>query len=113
MSLDAITILLTLAAVARLTRLITDDDFPPIAWARERLTAAGERDGAHGVARALADLIQCPWCVSVYVAAGVVLALEWGMSLVLLVIPTASLVGSWLTLLYRLARLRLGRRLIR
>lgn len=91
------TVLLTLGAVARITRLVVGDDFPPIAWARERIAAPGEREGAGAIARAVADLIQCPWCVSVYVAGAVVLALEWGMSPVLLVIPTASLVAAWAT----------------
>lgn len=49
-------------AVARLTRLVVDDDWPPMVWARrvwDRLTANS----------AWAVLVECPFCVAPYIAA--------------------------------------------
>lgn len=51
-------------ATARLTRLITIDEYPPSIWLRikwHRLT----RDGSW------AKLVDCPYCASPYVAAGI------------------------------------------
>ena len=55
--------------VYRVTRLLTTDAFPPIAAARDRIT------DRYGPDSWQAYLSVCPWCVSVYVAAAVVLAL--------------------------------------
>lgn len=67
-----VTALLTIGATARITRLITFDRFPfgPVRdWA---LTRYGE----HGW---LPDLLHCPWCTGVWVAApATVSAVLWG-----------------------------------
>lgn len=87
----------------RITRLCTEDTFPPMLWVRDRL-AGGWRDmtepeqlkehravvvdGGDGVPQIyirrwkrspfwLAELISCPWCASGWVALGVVTA-TWG-----------------------------------
>jgi Protein of unknown function (DUF1360) len=61
--------LLLMAATAwRLTHLITADQFPPIRWGRERLSAhAPEWIG---------DLVTCAYCAGVWVAALIVGAAE-------------------------------------
>lgn len=54
-------------AVARFTRLIVDDDYPPMRWATTRFQLhVPERWGV---------LVECSWCTSPYVAAAVV---GWG-----------------------------------
>ena len=54
-------------SVARITRLIVDDDYPPVKWATYQFVKrVPERWGV---------LVECPWCVSPYVAAVVV---AWG-----------------------------------
>src|SRR5215471_14298652 len=67
-----ITAALTAGATARVTRLITRDDFPfrPVRdWA---LTKLGEHAW-------FTRLIECPWCTGVWVAAPATLsALAWG-----------------------------------
>lgn len=47
-------------AVARATRLVVDDDFPPVVWLREwYVRHTPERWGL---------LVECPFCVSMYFA---------------------------------------------
>jgi hypothetical protein len=56
-------------SVARLTRLITQDSYPPVAWLRsqwERITHDGEWSA----------LATCPYCAAPYIAAVV---LAWGL----------------------------------
>lgn len=81
-------------ATHRVTRLVTRDQFPLIAWPRERLVlywdpslaerttlewwsrrTGGAQPRPHwgGLGRSLAYLVTCDWCVSIYVAAGLVL----------------------------------------
>jgi Protein of unknown function (DUF1360) len=63
------TLIVLLAATAwRITHLITEDDFPPIRWARRRLVAGGPEW--------LGDLVSCTWCASVWVAGALVLAAD-------------------------------------
>jgi hypothetical protein len=52
-------VLLAAPACYRFTRLVTRDDFPPIKWARERLSRGPEW---------LTDLVSCHWCASGWVA---------------------------------------------
>lgn len=54
-------------AVYRLARLVTRDSVP--LFARPRDAIAARWDG-----RALGELVSCPWCASVYIAAGVLAA---------------------------------------
>lgn len=71
--IDLEDLLLDAAAVARITRLINEDRVPfgPI---RDRiLERAAENSGGLGSDSRLAELVVCPWCVSIWVAAGVVL----------------------------------------
>jgi hypothetical protein len=79
-------LVLTCLAVHRLTRLVTRDHLPLIAVPRERivnyLDPAGVVDGVPVVPTpvrpwgvvgwSLAFLLECDWCMSVWVAAGVV-----------------------------------------
>jgi hypothetical protein len=63
--------LLAYAIVARVTRFITDDTLfaPARAWIIRR----------YGVAGWLSVLVECPWCVSIWVAGPVAaVALAWG-----------------------------------
>lgn len=54
-------------ATYRLARLLTRDSIP--LFARPRDAIAARWDG-----RALGELVTCPWCASVYVGAGVLVA---------------------------------------
>lgn len=55
-------------SVARLTRLITSDTYPPAAWVRDRW-ARLTHDGPWS------ELVTCPFCAAPYIAAAV---LAWG-----------------------------------
>jgi hypothetical protein len=52
----------------RATRFVTEDDFPPVRWARDRILGHGPEW--------LGELVTCPWCASVWLAAGVVAATD-------------------------------------
>ncbi len=54
-------------AVARLTKLLQEDQVYPMPEIRDALMARWSD-------RRWADLIDCPWCLSVHLAAGVALA---------------------------------------
>lgn len=67
-TMQTLTLLLTLLATARATRLITDDRItraPRHAVVRWSFAHSKREDGG-----LLAYLVFCPWCVSVYVGAG-------------------------------------------
>lgn len=66
----AIRIALIVLATYRLTRLITVDAFPPVKRAREWI------EDWKGPDSALAYLVNCAWCVSIYVGAIVVVAVD-------------------------------------
>ncbi len=59
-----ILVLLSLATF-RATRLVVRDDFPPIKWARDRITRP----------EWLHDLVTCHWCASAYLSGAGVLGL--------------------------------------
>lgn len=81
-------------ATFRLTRLIIKDEFPPVKWPRDKIlnwldpddeykiewlakhgTGLEPPDGHLGaVGRSLAYLLACPWCMSVWVGAGLTYA---------------------------------------
>lgn len=98
---DLLVLALVALATYRLTVLVTRDEFPPVRWARVRL--AGDEE--MGVRRAswspewLADLVTCCWCASVWVAGGVVAAVEVftaaGVMLPLLAWPAAAGVAAY------------------
>lgn len=79
-------LVLVVLTVYRVTRLIVADAFPPIAAARFRVQRR------YGPESWQAYLSECPWCVSVYVAALVVLAVDLvvGLPAPFLVWPAAS-----------------------
>lgn len=54
-------------AVARLTRLVQQDTVPPVLEVRERLLARYSD-------RRWVDLLDCPWCLSMWIAAAVAVA---------------------------------------
>lgn len=61
-------------AVARITRLVTEDRIP-FGWLRDRiLERAQENSGGLGSDSRLAELVTCPWCMSIWVAGFVLLA---------------------------------------
>jgi hypothetical protein len=55
-------------AVARLTRLVVDDDFPPVAWLRREYMARANESWA--------TLPTCAFCVAPYFTAG---SLAWAL----------------------------------
>jgi hypothetical protein len=88
-----------MAATWRLTRLLVRDEFPPARTLREWVIAtfgvvdeqghivAGRRLG--GIGHAVAYLWTCPWCMSIWVSAGLVAAADWRGS-----VPLPWLVGA-------------------
>lgn len=62
MNVDVTTIaafVIGVIATARFTRLVVDDDFPPVAWIRDRfIVATGEGKWS--------DLVQCPFCFATW-----------------------------------------------
>lgn len=50
-------------STARIVRLWTQDNFPPVAWAREKFVALVGPDSTW------ADLAECPWCASFWFTA--------------------------------------------
>ena len=88
----AVWLLIDGLAVYRLSRLVTRDSLPLIAGPRERVQDRWPD-------RAVADLVVCPWCVSVWLAAGVLAArlllpVPW--SLLALVLAWSAVAG-WLS----------------
>jgi hypothetical protein len=61
--------LIGVVSVARLTRLITQDSYPPVAWLRSKWQAI-THDGDWS------ELATCPYCAAPYIAAVV---LAWGL----------------------------------
>lgn len=80
-------------ATYRVTRFLTRDHFPPIVAARQRVTDRFGEDSAW------AFLVQCPWCISVYVGAVLTAATRrWaGLACPWLVWPAASAVTGLLS----------------
>ena len=87
-------ILLTLLAVARITRLITTDTLfeTPRRWVLQGLMTEGR---ARALRDKLAYLIVCDWCVSMYVGAAAAGAYAaWGETMPFMVVILA-LSGSY------------------
>lgn len=57
-------ILIGIVSVARTARLLVFDDFPPVYWLRLRVLAAFPEGSKW------AKIIECPFCLSPYLAAG-------------------------------------------
>lgn len=68
---------LVVLACWRVTHLVTDDQFPPVAWLRDRITQRKPLGS-------LAYLVECTYCVSAYTGAAAAAALYYwaGLSLV-------------------------------
>ena len=98
---DALLFGLMSLAGYRVTRLIVMDTFPPIAAVRRVL--AGDPD--ENVRRArwspewLAELVTCPWCMSVWVAGGLTLIIDivHGLPLPLLWWPAVAAAAVWIS----------------
>lgn len=72
-------------ATFRLTRLVVEDDLPPLLWLRVKIATmrptkivTPARGEPHADYWWLGQLITCPWCASAYVSAGLVGA-TWGL----------------------------------
>lgn len=84
MKLTALALLLDALACYRLTRLVVDDTFPPIQAMRDRIVDrhTTELTQPNGIVVTrpgpLAELVQCPWCASVWLGA-LVVALRWNL----------------------------------
>lgn len=101
-----------IVATARVTRLLVKDEFPPTRVVREwfiqsfaRHNAAGElaREPSFGpfagLMYSIAYIWTCPWCMSVWVSAGLWWIAVWaGFSVPLpwLMMAAASLLAGWL-----------------
>jgi hypothetical protein len=81
--LDAVVLALS---TFRLTRLVGQDDFPPVKRARERLI------GRFGEGHAVVEAVTCPWCASIYVGAAVLFASRSPVLRRLLLVPALSAV---------------------
>lgn len=66
---------LVMLATFRLTRFVVDDTFPPMRWLRDRIAFRARKQG-HRVADFFDELITCPWCASIWIAAGVTWATD-------------------------------------
>lgn len=100
-----LTVLLLFLATHRVTRLLVEDKIPLVAWPREKAIAfldpTPEQRAAnpklHGhwgaLGRSLAYLLECPWCMSMYV----------GGVLVAITAQVAHGVAGWLWVLVWLA----------
>jgi len=95
--MGALTVLVTVLAIARVTRLLTTDrilDQPRIALMERFISKAGDESLA-------AYLVSCPWCISMYVgAAGAGAWWAWGTNTAYLAVTlalAASYVTGWLS----------------
>lgn len=52
-----------LLALARAVRLVVDDDYPPMLWAKKRYINKVGADSQW------VDIMECPWCCAPYLAA--------------------------------------------
>jgi hypothetical protein len=91
-------LLLTVLAVARLTRLITADVLtqPVRAWiVARRLDGHPERDETDPIVY----LVHCRWCASIWVSFPVAAAVYWGRGHWFVLVPLIALAASHVTAL--------------
>lgn len=90
-----LTVVLYFLAVARLTHLVVEDSIldRPRVWLDEAPMASGKAIGKGW--DLLRAVVSCPWCASVYLAAGTYAAVALGLPNWCLVIPAASYVTGW------------------
>jgi hypothetical protein len=91
---DALASGLVVGAVARLTRLVTKDTIT--APARDWIEAKAKKAGGRKLWSKLDDLVNCPWCVSVWVSAPVALAATLAPRSRLVRAGLLALTSSWL-----------------
>lgn len=94
-------------AIWRATRLMVVDEFPPVKAMREwfvytfgEVNPQGHLVGGKHLGRlgyALAYLWTCPWCMSIWVGAGVIWLADWRLSVPYpwLIVALGSLVSGW------------------
>jgi hypothetical protein len=64
--LHVVAALVGIVSAARLTRLLVNDSFPPLVWARMKWDDLTADDGKDGKWTAL---LHCPWCAAPYISA--------------------------------------------
>lgn len=97
--MDPITAFTALGATARITRLVGRDTitYPLRDQLAKRATPQSEDEKPSAVWSWINELVGCPWCLSVWVAAGVApAAIEYGDTLAYQW-PAGLLTLSWLT----------------
>lgn len=79
--MDGVRLVVQAAAAYRVTRLIQEDQLPPLPWLRQRMNGAavrrGEKDelsAADLLAAELTYMVNCPECLGFWVSAAVLLA---------------------------------------
>lgn len=95
---DWLLVLLAVLAVARLTRLVNEDAI------LDRPRAAVQRSKTHD---SLVYFVTCPWCVSIWVGAGVAAAVwawpcSWWVQVPLLALAASYVTGYLATILLRI-----------
>lgn len=68
--IDLLVVVLLALACYRLVRLVQVDRFPGWVNIRTRLLDRADTPHASATVRATAELLTCPWCLSFWVAAG-------------------------------------------
>lgn len=96
----ALAALIGVLSVARLTRLVTQDTYPPVAWLRGKWDQINEktvtRDGAtFKIPGPWTDMLHCPYCFSTWAAIPV---LAW--ALLSDLSPAWWIVNGWLAGIY-------------
>ena len=90
----ALLILLGLGTIARLTRLITKDSITqPI---RDRIERRMVRAEMRGVWNKIDDLVNCPWCVSIWVGFPAGFIATWHYSNRIVLASMIGLTASWI-----------------
>lgn len=78
-------------ATFRIVRLIGVDDFPPIKAVRDRLIKRFGED------HLIVEAASCPWCASMWLGAGVVMAARWPWARRALMVPALSAAAGLLS----------------
>lgn len=102
---DIFVILVTLGAVARITRFVTADHMRPFVWLRrqiQKIPVLGEMI----IVQDDGSLVGCDWCVSIWIGAAIitplgVLKYDQPWWLIAFEILAASMAIGWLTSLER------------
>lgn len=89
----AILVVVTVGAIARLTRLVTGDSItqPARAWINRHAKRANRRAWTW-----FDDLINCPWCVSIWISVPTAVIVMWNHSNRLVFAALVALSASWI-----------------